>query len=140
MNVMSTIKGVTMIVEASKDGFGVYSESDFPCTGFGNTVEEAKQDMLSAFDEALRFARDTNDEDTLRKLNDGKVKFVYTYDLQSIFNYFRVLNVSAFAESIGMNDSMLRRLKSADKVTEKQKKKIESGLHAIGKQLLEVQL
>lgn len=58
--------------------------------GWGNTVEEAKESLLSNLDSARQ-----------EYVSQGKractVMFRYIYDLQSFFRYFSVLNVSVVA-------------------------------------------
>jgi transposase-like protein len=51
------------------------------------------------------------------------------------------LNVSKLAKTIGVNPSLLRQYKAGNTyISEKQAKKIETGLHRIGEQLLSVSL
>ena len=112
---------VTAIVELSKDGlFGIYISDELPgfgLNGTGNSVEEAKRDMLSAYEEI-------------------KEMFAYKYDLPSFFDYFSWINVSEFAKKIGFNASLLRRYKSGSKLaSEEQCKRIGVGLSKLVKEL-----
>ena len=50
-------KKVILIIEASKTGFGIYGEG-FPVTAYGNTIEEAKQDLKRVIAEVLDFCKE----------------------------------------------------------------------------------
>lgn len=127
------MKKVLMTVEASKTGFSIYSEN-FPVHGYGKSVAEAKQDLKEAFDELILFYKEEN------RPFESDVVFEYNYDLKSIFNYFGIEG-KKLAEKIGMNDSLLRQYTNGiTSPSIKQKKRIEEGLHEIGRELLHVQL
>jgi len=71
----------------------------------------------------------------------AEAKFVYKYDLASIFNYYSSINVTQFAKFIGLNPSLLRQYKMGNTyISERQAAKIEAGLHRLGRELMEVQL
>jgi hypothetical protein len=73
--------------------------------------------------------------------NGGNPEFVYKYDIASIFNHFGMLDATGLAKKIGMNPSLLRQYKSGiTLVSDKQKQKIEKGLHDPGRELLSVRL
>ena len=63
--------------------------------------------------------------------------FEYKYDISAMFNVFDFLNASKFAAWIGISPSLMRHYKSGDTyISQKQAKKIESGLHKIGLEFL----
>ena len=132
-------KTITAIIEASKDGFGVYS-NDLPgITGFGESVDDAKKDFLEALSETIKTYNESRQQ-LPKELNNGNIKLNYKYDVTSIFDYFE-LNASLFAERINLNPSLLRQYKGKQaRPSEKQKKKIQDGLHQLGKELLAVRL
>lgn len=73
--------------------------------------------------------------------NGGNIEFVYKYDIASILAYFGVFDTSALAKRLKINPSLLRQYKGGlVKAGPKQKKKIESGLHALGRELISVKL
>lgn len=122
-----------MTVEASKTGFSIFSE-DFPVHGYGKSVAEAKQDLKEAYAELILFYKEEN------RLFESDVVFEYNYDLKSIFNYFGIES-KKLAQKIGMNDSLLRQYTNGiTNPSDKQKRRIEEGLHEIGRELLNVQL
>ena len=132
-------KKVNLIIEASSTGFGIYGEG-FPVTAYGKTVAEAKQDFKRAIEELLEFCKEearTPDP----ALNNGDLEFIYKYDIASIFEYFGMLDISNLAKKIGMNPSLLRQYKTGKAfASDKQKQKIEAGLHALGHELLSIHL
>jgi hypothetical protein len=130
------VKKVIAIVEASSTGFGVYSDRLPGITGYARTVEKAKEDFLYVLQET----KEAYGRKLPRELK-GEFEFVFKYDVASIFEHFGMLDASSFAKKIGMNPSLLRQYKTGHAfASDKQKKRIEMGLHQLGKQLLKVRL
>lgn len=129
-------KKIAAIVEASSTGFGVYSERLPGITGYGKSVERAKEDFLTAINET----KEAYGSKVPKELK-GDLEFVFKYDIASIFEHFGMLDASGFAKKIGMNPSLLRQYKTGHAIaSEKQKKRIEEGLHRLGRQLLQARL
>jgi predicted RNase H-like HicB family nuclease len=132
-------KKVTLVIEASSTGFGIYGE-DFPITAYGETVDAAKKDLESAIEDVLDFCKKEGRAPD-PALNNGNVEFVFKYDIASIFSHFGMLDASGLATKIGMNASLLRQYKTGHALaSDKQKQKIEKGLHDLGRELLSVRL
>ena len=132
-------KKVTLIIEASSTGFGIYGE-DFPVTAYGDTVDAAKKDLESVIADVLdHYKKEGEKPDPA--LNGGNLEFIFKYDIASIFNHFGMLDATGLAKKIGMNPSLLRQYKTGHTLaSDKQKKKIEKGLHDLGRELLSVRL
>lgn len=65
----------------------------------------------------------------------------FTYDLESFFEYYTVINAKALSERIGMNQSLLAQyIKGIKKPSAAQIRRILTGVQQIGKELAEVQL
>ena len=96
---------VTAIMEKAKDGhYSCYVEEDLPgfgLSGFGDTAEAAKGDMLEAYKEIKEIQAEEGKEVP-------ELEFVYKYDMQSFFDYFSFLNVTKVAELAGINPSLMR--------------------------------
>ena len=61
------------------------------------------------------------------------------YDLESFFNFYKVINAKALSERIGMNQSLLAQyIKGIKKPSPVQTKRILSGVQQIGRELSEV--
>ena len=66
---------------------------------------------------------------------------VFQFDVSSLFEYYNMINVSAFARYIGMNDALMRQYKRGDTyISENQLRKIEEGIHALGKEFSSLRL
>ena len=131
-------KRIIATIEASSTGFGIYSDDLPGITGYGDTIEAAKEDIKSAIDEVVKSYKKN---EAPAALNNGNIMFQYRYDIGSIFEYFGMLDATNFAKKIGMNPSLLRQYKTGKTLaSDKQKKKIEEGLHSLGRELLSVRL
>ena len=72
--------------------------------------------------------------------------FIYTieeiqfeYDLESFFDFYKVINAKALSKRIGMNQSLLAQyIKGIKKPSVIQTKRILQGVHQIGRELTEV--
>ncbi len=124
---------VNIIFEMAKDGgFSCFMKEDIPdfgLLGYGNTPQEAKADMLSAYEEI---------KDVL--IEEGKtpaeLEFVYHYDMKSFFEYFDFLNVSKVAERAGINPSLMRKYTSGvANAGEGQYVKLQKAIHSIAHEL-----
>ena len=123
----------TVIIEKAKDGYySCYVEGDLPgfgLSGFGETAEEAKKDMLKAYQEIKEI-----------QAEEGKkvpvLEFTYKYDMQSFFDYFSFLNVTKIAELAGINPSLMRQYTSGvANAGQKQYDKIRVAIGKISKEL-----
>jgi len=102
--------------------------------GNGNTVEEAKEDLLNSYREVLSVFEEEGEPipEDLRDL-----EFDFKYDIASFFNEFNWINISALAKVLGMNKSLLHQYKKGDTyISHQQMKRIEEGVHELGKKLL----
>lgn len=132
---MAPVK-ITAIVERSSDGlYSVYSEDHFGNSyfgGYGDSVEKAKADFLESIKEAI--AEQLKENQNAPEMKDINVE--YRFDLPSFFNYFDFINVSKFAEYVGINESKMRAYKSGVSYPgEKTTSKIFKAVKEIGKEL-----
>lgn len=126
---------VTAIMEKAKDGhYSCYVEEDllgFGLSGFGDTAEAAKGDMLEAYKEIKEIQAEEGKEVP-------ELEFVYKYDMQSFFDYFSFLNVTKVAELAGINPSLMRQYTSGvTNAGQKQYDKIRVAVERISKELSE---
>ena len=102
--------------------------------GDGDTVQEAKEDLLNSYQEVLDYFKDEG-KPVPEELQD--LEFVYKYDIASFFNEFNWINISALAKVLGMNKSLLYQYKKGNTyISHEQMKRIEKGVHELGKKLL----
>jgi hypothetical protein len=63
----------------------------------------------------------------------------FEFDLESFFDFYKVINAKALSERIGMNQSLLAQyIKGIKKPSPAQTKRILKGVHQIGRELTEV--
>ncbi len=131
------MKKILCVIEKGSDGlYSVYSiNSKFTLlNGQGETVDLAISDMKEALQEVIEAFRE-NGEEVPAELS-GRIEFEFKYDVASLFNHFNEINLSRFARKNGMNASLLRKYKNGLAfASEKQCRKIENGLHQLGKSL-----
>ena len=102
--------------------------------GDGNTVEEAKEDLLNSYQELLDYYHEEGRPIPEELQN---LEFDYKYDIASFFDEFKWINISALAKVLGMNKSLLYQYKKGNTyISHRQMKRIEKGVHELGKKLL----
>lgn len=100
--------------------------------GYGDSVEKAKADFLESIKEAI--AEQLKENQNAPQMKDISVE--YRFDLPSFFNYFDFINVSKFAEYVGINESKMRAYKSGVSYPgEKTTSKIFKAVKEIGEEL-----
>jgi len=132
--VMKALK-IKAIVERGADGlYSVYSEDHFGNSflgGYGDSVEKAKTDFLESIKEAIN---EQQADDKAAPNFDG-ISVEYRYDIPSFFNFFDFINVSKFAEYVGINESKMRAYKSGVSYPgEKTTSKIFKAVKQLGKE------
>ena len=98
-------------------------------SGFGDTAEAAKEDMMKAYQEIKELQKEEGQEVP-------ELDFTFRYDMQSFFNYFSFLNVTKVAEMAGINPSLMRQYTSGvTNAGQKQYDKIRVAVERISKEL-----
>jgi len=119
---------IEIIVEKTKTGFSAYAE-EIPVATTGKTLEELKENILEALN--LYF------ESEGRPVKESQLKIVL--DLPQFFEFYRVINVKALSERIGMNQSLLAQyIKGNKKPSSAQTSRILKGIQKLGKELQEI--
>ena len=96
----------------------------------GDNWEELKEMIVDAVN--LSF----EDDDFTYTI--GEIKF--KLDLESFFNFYKVINAKALSARIGMNQSLLAQyIKGTKKPSPKQTKRIMEGVQQLGKELAEIE-
>lgn len=124
-------------IELQNDGtFIAYNvgSDDMVAIGTGDTVEEAKADFYNSLEE---LAETMTQEEKSRLITEP----VFHFDISSLFEYYKVINVAAFAKLVNINANLLRQYKMGKTyISDKQIAKIEDGIHNLGKELCELKL
>jgi len=130
------------IVSIEKDADGSYiayntNGKGYSLIGRGDTVDEAKAD----------FAGSMKGVAESEKARGGKVPAIleaepeYKFSLSSLFEYYSMLNVSAFARFLGINETLMRQYKKGDTyISDAQLQKIEDGIHQLGRSFTNLRL
>lgn len=93
------------------------------------TFEELKANILEAIN--LTFEEDSYSYEI--------EEIQFEYDLESFFDFYKVINAKALSERIGMNQSLLAQyIKGVKKPSASQTKRILQGVQQIGRELSEV--
>lgn len=133
---------VEAIMECTDNGY--YSIAcdakigNFCLGGFGDSAEAAKED----FAEVVREAQEeyVSEHGSLPE-EFREVEVDYRYDLQSFFNNFDWINISKFAEEVGVNPSKMRQYKTGTAfASEKTRKKIQAAVRRMSAELASVSL
>lgn len=124
---------VNVIFEMAKDGgcscFMVDDVPGFGLLGYGSGPQEAKADMLGAYEEIRQLLIEQGKQP-------AELEFVYHYDMKSFFEYFDFLNVSKVAQRAGINPSLMRKYTSGvANAGEGQYLKLQRAIHSIAEEL-----
>lgn len=111
-----------------------YSANALVAGNFIATEAESFEELRSNILEAINFTFE-------------EMGFVYSleeitfeYDLESFFDFYKVINAKALSERIGMNQSLLAQyIKGIKKPSVSQTRRILQGVQQIGRELTEVQ-
>jgi len=128
------------LIEKGKDGsFGIFTP-DLKTTivGEGESVSEAKEDFYNSVQEVIAAYTEMG-KSLPAELQE--IEFEFRYDVASLFDYYKFINVSKFAEKAGINASLMRQYKSGNQyISENQVLKIEVALHQIAHEFAEIKL
>lgn len=134
-------KVIAIIEKASDGGYGIYLPEieGAALYGHGLTEDEARESLMENLESILEFYEEENQPIPVT-LNDGNLEFDYRYDFSGFFKAYPFFNVSALAEAVGINASLLRKYKNGLAFpSRQQKEKIEQGIHSLSEQLSTVQ-
>ncbi len=127
-------------IEKQKDGtYIAYNTNDDNVTiiGTGDSVSAAKDDFFNSINETIEACEETG----LSIPQSLKEEPEFRFDVASLFEYYKLINVSAFAEYIGINASLLRQYKlGSTYISDAQLQKIEDGIHSIGLEFTRLKL
>lgn len=115
-----------------KEGVG-YSATCSIENDFIASEADTFYDLKTRILEAINLA--CEDYNTVFELDNLRFEF----DLESFFDFYKVINAKALSERIGMNQSLLAQyIKGIKKPSPAQTRRILKGVHQIGSELTEV--
>jgi hypothetical protein len=110
-----------------------YSATAYIRNSFVATEADSFEELKTKMVEALHFTFE--EEGRIYTVND----LAFEFDLESFFDFYKVINAKALSERIGMNQSLLAQyIKGIKKPSPAQTKRILLGVQQIGKELTEV--
>lgn len=123
---------ITIVIEKTNTGFSAYSKDFLGITTVGETFSELKENINDAFEEQVEYLQET---DSSIKQEDYEID--YAVDLEQFFEYFSVINKSAFAERYAkVNPSLFRQYtKGLAPLSSDKLKQISAGLHKLAEEI-----
>lgn len=122
----------TLSIRVIKEDKG-YSATSKIDKNFIATQADSFDELISMILEAINLTLENNR--IVFKQDDLK----FEYDLESFFDFYKVINAKALSERIGMNQSLLAQyIKGIKKPSPAQTKRILEGVQQIGRELSEV--
>ena len=131
---MSVIK---IIIEKTSDFYSAYAENVEGIYGAGATVQKTKESVLKSLELYVKYNRKK-----LPKILQGDYSVKYRFDAQSLLNYYKGIFTNASLEKItGINQKQIQHYASGlKKPRELQKRKIQTGLRNLAKELQSIEL
>lgn len=122
------------VIEKSEDSFYQISTDTLVCGcsigGYGHSASEAKKDFFECMAEMKELSIEEGKEWP------EKIDVEFAYDIPSLFNHFDCINVSRFAQTVGINRSKMRAYRNGlCNASEKTTAKIVEGLKTLGEEL-----
>lgn len=131
------MKKVHVIIEKNADGFWAHSSNVPAINGYGETAAECKKNVF----EGIEVAK-TLEGPNKFNFKDGEYEVIFKFDVPSLLdNYKGIITNAAFERLTGINQKQMQHYASGlKKPRVAQIKKIEEGLHTLGKELLAIEL
>lgn len=105
------MKKIVGIIEKADDGgFSIYTEELNGVFGYGLTEDEAKDDFIGVLHEQAEYFKERKGD--YPEWYDKDMQVEYVYDLSGFFLAFPIINASAFAKELGINESLMRKYKN----------------------------
>jgi len=115
----------TAVIERTNTGFSGYIKEEDGIVTVGESITEIKENFIDAL--SLNFTENLEIE--------------YLIDLDQFFEFYNVLNKSAFADYIGMNRSLFRQYtKGLATLSDDRLLQISKGLHKLANEFSDIAL
>jgi predicted RNase H-like HicB family nuclease len=129
---------IKVILELGKDGYGVYFPQISNVFGFGETVEEAKEDAKTALDFYIEIEQKAGNN--LPEILQDGYELDFEFNVDALLKYINgTVSKTAIAKRTGIHPTLMTHYSTGlKKPRAPQRKKIIEGLHSIGRELLAV--
>lgn len=131
------MKKIEIIIERASDGtYGAYAKNVEGIYGMGDDVRAVKQSILDGIDTIKENFSE------VPEILKGSYEIAYKFDTESLLQYYKgILGNPAFEKITGINQKQIHHYATGlKKPREAQKRKIQEGLHALGRELLQIEL
>ena len=134
------MKTIHATLAIDKEGYGVLFDEVNNVWAWGETAEKAKEEAQAALKFHVSCLK--KDNDTIPEILQGQWQIEYRFDVKAMLEYFDgILTKAALKRITGVNASLLSQYKmGAKKPRPAQILKIQTGLHRLGNDLLQVRL
>lgn len=131
---MSIIK---IIIEKTSNFYSAYAENVEGVYGAGATVQKTKESVLKSLELYVKYNKKKHP-----KILQGDYSVKYRFDAQSLLNYYKGIFTNASLEKItGINQKQIQHYASGlKKPRQLQKRKIQTGLRNLAKELQSIEL
>ncbi len=132
------MKKINAILEAGKDGYGVWFEEIPNVFAFGETIELAQEDAFSVISHFVEFLNDY--KKPIPKILQGEYEIEFRFDTVALLAHLDgVITKAALSKASGINQSQLSHYsKGIKKPRKEQQDKIINGICKLGNELLSV--
>ena len=128
---------IKIIIEKTSNFYSAYAENVEGIYGAGATVLKTKESILKSLELYVKY-----NKKKLPKILQGDYSVKYRFDAQSLLNYYKGIFTNASLEKItGINQKQIQHYASGlKKPRELQKRKIQTGLRNLAKELQSIEL
>jgi predicted RNase H-like HicB family nuclease len=133
-NIEEHVGKIKVILEKSKTGYSAYAPDVSDIFTAAETFDEIRENIDEVIDAKIEYLREINKIKEAEELRNCSVE--YYLDVRQFFEEFSMINKSEFANYIGMNQSLLRKIsKGIISLSDQKARQIESGLHRLANDL-----
>lgn len=128
---------ITVIIEKTSTGFSAYAKEIDGLATVGSSISEIKNNFNEVLEYHVEYLQEKGESVTIRDF-----EISYEIDLEQVFDYFNVINKSAFAEHYAeMNQSLFRQYtKGLAPLSGDKMQQISKGLHKLADELSDLTL
>ncbi|OXB25116.1 hypothetical protein B0A80_02480 [Flavobacterium tructae] len=128
---------ITAIIEKTPTGFSAYAKEIVGLATVGSSISELKQNFSEVLQYHVEYLQEQGEIVTI-----GDFSISYEIDLEQVFDYFNVINKSAFAEHYAeINQSLFRQYtKGLAPLSGDKMERISKGLHKLADELSDLTL
>jgi predicted RNase H-like HicB family nuclease len=122
-----------IVLEKSSTGYSAYAPEEEGIYTVGETYKEVKENIIEVIEFRTEYLEEMGNSAEAERLSNRSIE--YFLDIQQFFEQYPMLNKSEFANFIGMNPSMMRKIsKGLVALSDAKARQIEEGLHRLAEE------